>query len=100
MPHPQHEQVRQAYDHRCGYYGVDENSAGCEFTVDHYQPRAASGTDDFDNLVYACHRCNQYKAITGRRRKKRRLVVSFFILTVMTPRHTSTITELLVNSKL
>src|SRR5262245_21901658 len=61
MPHPLHEQVRQSYGHRCGYCGVEESAAGGEFTVDHYRPRSAGGTDDFQNLVYCCHRCNQYK---------------------------------------
>lgn len=61
MPHPLHEQVRQAFAFRCGYCGVNEAEAGCEFTVDHYQPRAAGGNDDLGNLIYACHRCNQYK---------------------------------------
>ncbi|WP_184193438.1 HNH endonuclease signature motif containing protein [Armatimonas rosea] len=30
-------------------------------TVDHYQPLSAQGTDDLENLVYACFRCNLYK---------------------------------------
>jgi len=34
---------------------------GGELTLDHYRPRAAGGSDDQDNLVYACVRCNQYK---------------------------------------
>src|SRR2546425_13120483 len=61
MAHPQHEQVRRAFAHRCGYCGVDEIAVGSELTVDHYQPCSAGGTDEFENLVYACHRCNQYK---------------------------------------
>ncbi len=61
MPHPLHEQVRQTFAFRCAYCGVGEAEAGGEFTVDHYQPRAAGGSDDLSNLLYACHRCNQYK---------------------------------------
>jgi HNH endonuclease len=61
MPHPLHQQVRQAFVYRCGYCGVDEAKVGAELTVDHYQPTASGGTDQIDNLVYACHRCNQYK---------------------------------------
>jgi hypothetical protein len=61
MPHPLHDEVRRAYNYRCGYCGVTEAAAGGQLTVDHYQPRAAGGTDDLSNLVYACHRCNQYK---------------------------------------
>lgn len=61
MPHPLHEQVRRAFNYRCGYCGVTEAAAGGQLTVDHYQPRAAGGADELSNLVYACHRCNQYK---------------------------------------
>jgi 5-methylcytosine-specific restriction endonuclease McrA len=41
---------------------VSETSAGGELTIDHYRPRAAGGGDEDDNLVYACVKCNQYKA--------------------------------------
>jgi hypothetical protein len=61
MPHPQHEPVRRAFAYRCGYCGVDEEAVGAELTVDHDHPRSAGGADDFENLVYACHKCNQYK---------------------------------------
>lgn len=62
MPHPLHQQVRQAYHYRCGYCGLTEIAAGGELTVDHYHPRSAGGTDELANLVYACPRCNQYKS--------------------------------------
>ncbi len=58
MPHPLHEQVRRAFNYHCGYCGVTEAAAGGQLTVDHYCPRAAGGTDELSNLVYACHRCN------------------------------------------
>ena len=61
MAHPKHEQVRQRYNHRCGYCGVSEVDVGSELTVDHYQPLSADGDDSDDNLVYACMKCNQYK---------------------------------------
>lgn len=61
MLHPLREQVRQAFGGRCGYCGVAETATGAELTVDHFQPRAAGGNDQFENLVYACHRCNLYK---------------------------------------
>ncbi len=62
MAHPLHQAVRHAFVYRCAYCGVTEIWVGAELTVDHYQPRAAGGTDELPNLVYACHRCNQYKA--------------------------------------
>jgi 5-methylcytosine-specific restriction endonuclease McrA len=55
------EKVRQAFGGQCGYCGLAETTIGAELTIDHYQPRAAGGKDRFDNLVYACHRCNLYK---------------------------------------
>jgi DNA-binding PadR family transcriptional regulator len=62
MAHPQHEFVRQRYNFSCGYCGVSETETGGELTVDHFQPVSAGGTDDDDNLVYACFRCNIYKS--------------------------------------
>lgn len=34
---------------------------GSELTTDYFQPVTAGGTDDFSNLVYACHACNEHK---------------------------------------
>jgi len=53
--------IRQRYDYRCGYCGVSEIDTGGELTIDHYIPFAHGGTDEEDNLVYACPRCNGYK---------------------------------------
>ena len=61
MPHPQLEAIRSHYRQACGYCGVTEVTAGGELTLDHFQPRAAGGSDEPGNLVYACVRCNQYK---------------------------------------
>jgi hypothetical protein len=35
---------------------------GGELTLDHYRPRVAGGSDELNNLVYACMKCNQYKS--------------------------------------
>ena len=61
MAHADHERVRQRYGRRCGYCGVSEVDTGSTLTVDHYQPLAAGGSEERDNLVYACFKCNQYK---------------------------------------
>jgi hypothetical protein len=53
--------VRQQYGFACGYCAVSEVDAGTTLTIDHFQPRSQGGTDDFSNLVYACHACNQHK---------------------------------------
>ena len=53
--------VRSRFVMRCGYCGVSEQDTGATLTFDHYKPRIAGGDDDLDNLVYACHACNEYK---------------------------------------
>jgi hypothetical protein len=61
VAHADLEQVRLRYDHRCGYCGVSEADTGSTLTVDHYQPIAAGGSEQLENLVYACFKCNQFK---------------------------------------
>lgn len=53
--------VRQQYGFRCGYCGISETDAGTTLTVDHFHPRSQGGSDDFANLVYCCHACNEHK---------------------------------------
>jgi len=55
-------QVRRHANYACEYCGVTETETAGELTIDHYQPQTHGGSDTPDNLVYACHRCNQYKA--------------------------------------
>lgn len=62
MAHPKHADVRDRYAGRCGYCGVHEVDAGGELTVDHFIPVTAGGGDEDENLVYACFRCNLFKA--------------------------------------
>jgi hypothetical protein len=62
MAHAKHAKVRERYGFRCGYCGVSEIDSGGELTVDHYEPVSNGGTDDEENLVYACFRCNLHKA--------------------------------------
>lgn len=54
--------VRILYGFACAYCGVTEEEVGSQLTIDHYQPKDAGGTDDLDNLVYACFMCNLCKA--------------------------------------
>lgn len=53
--------VRIRYGFACGYCGVSETEVGARLTIDHFQPKDAGGTDDIDNLVYACNACNLHK---------------------------------------
>ena len=62
MAHPKHDKVRQRYNARCGYCGVSDEAVGGELTVDHFVPVNAGGHESDENLVYACFRCNLFKA--------------------------------------
>jgi len=53
--------VRAAFRARCGYCGVAETFVGGELEVDHFHPTSAGGSDELDNLVYACTACNRFK---------------------------------------
>lgn len=53
--------IRQHAQFACEYCGVTETDTGGELTVDHFQPQAKGGSDELENLVYCCVRCNQYK---------------------------------------
>jgi hypothetical protein len=52
---------RTAYGGRCGYCGVSEIAMGGELEIDHFHPVSAGGSDDDENLVYACTACNRFK---------------------------------------
>jgi len=54
--------VRQRAHFACEFCGVTETDTGGELTIDHFQPHTKGGTDAPENLLYYCHRCNQYKA--------------------------------------
>lgn len=53
--------VRERANFSCEYCGISETDAGGELTLDHFHPLSSNGSDDEDNLVYACYRCNIYK---------------------------------------
>ena len=61
-PESSSQQVRLRANFACEYCGVTETDTGGLLTVDHFQPRARGGSDELENLVYCCHRCNLYKA--------------------------------------
>ena len=62
MDASQRERIRQRYTYSCGYCGVHELDVGATLTVDHHHPIVHGGTNDDENLVYCCHRCNEHKA--------------------------------------
>ena len=61
VPSAQWRRLRERSNFACEFCGVSESDAGGLLTVDHFRPRTQGGTDDLDNLVYCCIRCNQYK---------------------------------------
>jgi hypothetical protein len=54
-------QVRRRARSACEYCGVTDRHAAGKLTVDHYRPQSKGGSDDLDNLIYCCFRCNTYK---------------------------------------
>ena len=62
LPNSIWEAVRLRAHCACEFCGVSEISGGGEFTVDHFRPKSRGGSDEASNLVYACFRCNIYKA--------------------------------------
>lgn len=52
-------EVLDKYDGHCAYCGkmIDLKT----MQVDHLQPKCLGGTDDFENLMPSCRRCNHYK---------------------------------------
>ena len=54
--------VRRRANFSCEFCGITETDVGGELTVDHFQPKSKKGADNLENLIYACARCNLYKA--------------------------------------
>jgi len=55
------EQFLAADDMRCAYCHTAEATTGQPMTVDHITPQAQGGPTRFDNLCFACRRCNEFK---------------------------------------
>jgi hypothetical protein len=50
-----------ADDQQCAYCQTTEANTGQPMTVDHIVPEARGGSTTFDNLCFACRRCNEFK---------------------------------------
>lgn len=56
------ESVRQRAEDRCEYCRLPQAAAPfVPFHVEHVIARQHGGSDDSENLAWACHRCNAYK---------------------------------------
>lgn len=56
--------ICKKFGSRCAYCGkpLEPGRSGDNaLQIDHVHPRHLGGTDDIDNLVPACRRCNHYK---------------------------------------
>ena len=62
LPDELRERVRQRAHFACEYCGATEIGTAGLLTIDHFQPQSRDGSDAFENLVYCCHRCNEYKS--------------------------------------
>ena len=50
------ERIKDNWNYECAYCGSTEN-----ITLDHVKPRSLGGKDTSNNVVCACHECNQSK---------------------------------------
>lgn len=61
LPADLRERLLAVDDRRCAYCQTTEANTGQPMTVDHIVPQAQGGTTTFDNLCFACRRCNEFK---------------------------------------
>lgn len=64
LPTELRQQLLAADDHRCAYCQTAQANSGYPMVVDHIVPRKKGGLTEFDNLCFACHRCNEFKGAT------------------------------------
>lgn len=57
-------ELREDFQHMCGYCGKTEALTKNKFEIDHFVPKkyAEDRVNDYTNLVYACWVCNRKKA--------------------------------------
>jgi hypothetical protein len=61
LPQVLRDQLRDADDHRCAYCHTSEANTCQPMTVDHIIPQVHGGATEFENLCFACRRCNEFK---------------------------------------
>jgi hypothetical protein len=55
------EKVRKRAEHRCEYCLLPERDGLIKFHVEHIRSSKHGGSDDLENLAYACPDCNLFK---------------------------------------
>lgn len=53
--------LEEADDHRCAYCRTLAVNTGQPMTVDHIFPKSQGGVTTYENLCFACRRCNEFK---------------------------------------
>ena len=51
----------EADNRHCAYCHTTEANTGQPMTIDHILPQAQGGETTFENLCFACRRCNEFK---------------------------------------
>ena len=51
----------EADNRHCAYCYTTEVNTGQPMTVDHVEPQTQGGETTFENLCFACRRCNEFK---------------------------------------
>jgi hypothetical protein len=55
------QQVIEDANYRCAYCKAPSLITGAPLIMEHTLPKSLGGTDDRENLVAACYRCNEFK---------------------------------------
>lgn len=73
------ELIRERANCLCEYCHSPERISATRFTIDHIVPQSLEGSDDIDNLAYACRRCNErrYNFVAGYDRVTKTIVPLF-----------------------
>ena len=58
------QRLLDADDHCCAYCQTTQGNSGQPMVVDHIIPTSQAGKTEFENLCFACRRCNEYKGPT------------------------------------
>jgi hypothetical protein len=64
LPTDLRERLLEADNRHCAYCYTTEANTGQPMTVDHIIPQVRGGETTFENLCFACRRCNEYKGST------------------------------------
>jgi hypothetical protein len=64
LPVDLYNRLLEADNRHCAYCQTTEANTGQPMTVDHILPQAQGGETNFENLCFACRRCNEFKGST------------------------------------